>query len=135
MRTIVAIALTLALFGCDSVTSRYDTIEEARADGLFDRGWLPDVLPDSANSIRAKNQLDTNWSEGEFSFLPSDADKLFDKLSEGAPPVSRLGDWDETVSRYTSRGYSAWSYHDEESTWAFFCQGPLGRCEYIMWLR
>lgn len=135
MRRIVATALSLALIGCDTVTSRYGTLEEARADRLFERGWLPDVLPASTTAIRTKNQLDLNWSEGEFSFEPSEAKVLFNRLSQGAPTASRLDDWEETVNSYTRRGYSAWSYRDEDSTWAFFCQGPKGYCEYIMWLR
>jgi hypothetical protein len=130
---VVASAFLIALTGCDTVTSRYDTLEAARADALFDRGWLPDVLPPSANSIRTSNQLDYNCSEGEFFFLPSEAEMLFNKLSQGAPAASRLDAWDETVSSYTRRGYSAWSYHEEGSTWAFFCQGPKGYCEYLMW--
>lgn len=134
MRNIVAIAVTLALIGCDAVTSRYDTIQEARADGLFDRGWLPDVLPPSTHSIRTTNELDLNWCDGEFSFQPSEADLLFVRLERGAPTASRLDDWQATVNTYASRGYSAWSYRDAEATWAFFCEELEGRCEYIMWL-
>jgi hypothetical protein len=137
MRRIVAIGIFVTLFGCslDTVTSRYATLEEARADRLFERGWLPEVLPPSTTRIRTENQLDLNLSEGEFSFEPSEANVLFNKLSGGAPLASRLDGWEETVNSYTRRGYSAWSYRDEDSTWAFFCQGPKGYCEYIMWLR
>jgi hypothetical protein len=135
MRHIVAIAFSLALIGCDTVTSRYGTLEEAREDRLFERGWLPDVLPPSTTEIRTKNQLDLNWSEGEFSFRPSEANVLLNRLSPGAPTASRLDNWEETANSNTRHGYSAWSYRDEDSTWAFFCQGSKGHCEYIMWLR
>ena len=137
MRHILAAGWVLLLSACmlDTVTSRYANLEEARADRLFERGWLPDVLPPSTTQIRTSNELDLNLSEGEFSFNPGERELLFTKLSAGAPPDSRLADWDEIVSEFAGRGYSAWTYRDEGSTWAFFCQESKGYCEYHMWLR
>ena len=139
MRRIIAISslLLLLLCGCApyDVTSRYATLEDARTDRLFERGWLPDLLPTSATQIQTENDLDLNISEGEFSFAPADANALFERLSKGATPTSRLDDWQETVDSYVRRGYSTWSFHDEDSTWAFFCTAQRGRCEYLMWLR
>ena len=137
MKRIVAIGMLLSLCGCApyTVTSRYATLEEARADRLFERGWLPEVLPASTTGIRTENDLDVNISEGEFSFEPAEASVLFNRLSKGAPPTSRLADWEETVRSYVRRGYSAWSFRDEDSTWAFFCNAHKGYCEYLMWLR
>ena len=136
MRQILATGACLALLGCtlDTVTSRYDTLEEARADRLFERGWLPDILPASTNKIRTENELDFNLSEGEFSFSPADAELFFRQLSPEAPPSSRLDDWERTVSSYKRDGYSAWSYRNGDSTWAFFCRDAQGHCDYIMWL-
>ncbi|WP_235318649.1 hypothetical protein [Lysobacter sp. A03] len=133
MKQIVAIGVCLVLLGCapTTVTSRYVTLDEAKADRLFERGWLPDILPPSTNTIRTENDLDLNLSEGEFSFVPAEAEPLFGKLSPGAPSAIVL----QTVSSYRRRGYSAWSYRDEDSTWAFFCQESKGHCEYLMWLR
>ena len=135
--TAIGSLLLLLLGGCApyDVTSRYATLEEAKADRLFERGWLPDVLPTSATQIRTENDLDLNISEGEFSFAPADANALFERLSKGAPPTSRLDDWQETVDSYVLRGYSTWSFHDEDSTWAFFCTAQMDRCEYLMWPR
>ena len=136
MRHIFTNGFFFALFGCalDTVTSRYATLEEARADRLFERGWLPEVLPPSTTKIRTENELDLNVSEGEFSFEPAEADVLFNKLSKGAPPASRFADGDGAISSYTGRGYSTWHFRDEDSTWVFFCQASKGYCEYLMWL-
>lgn len=136
-RIVVAIGMLLALCGCEPYTliSRYATLEDARDDRLFERGWLPEVLPASTTGIRTENDLDLNISEGEFSFGPADARLLFRNLSRGAPATARLAGWQETVSAYGRRGYSAWSFRDENSTWAFFCKAQLGHCEYPMWLR
>lgn len=136
MRKIISIgSLLLFICGCQqyTVTSRYATLEDAKADGLFERGWLPDVLPSSTIRIRTENDLDINVSEGEFSFDSADATALFARLSKGAPSTSRLDDWQDTVSSYVDSGYSTWSFRNKSSTWAFFCDAQRSRCEYIMW--
>ena len=47
---------------CSDTTSvmRYDTVAAARMDRLFERGWLPDVLPPSAGPILEAHDLDSN---------------------------------------------------------------------------
>jgi hypothetical protein len=37
---------------------------------LFERGWLPDIVPDSSREITINNDLDLNLSKGEFFFDP-----------------------------------------------------------------
>ena len=75
----------LALLPSDVVTSRYATLTEARADHLFERGWLPDILPSSATDIRTSNNLDLNVSEGEFSFAQADGAQWFGHLRPYQP--------------------------------------------------
>ena len=41
----------LLLCSCDVVTSKYATLADARNDRLFERGWLPDILPPSTREI------------------------------------------------------------------------------------
>ena len=40
--------------------SRYDTIAEARADRLFERGWVPDVLPFEGGPVREIHDIDSS---------------------------------------------------------------------------
>lgn len=54
---LVALAL---LGGCETKQARYETMAEARSDGLFSRGWAPDVLPKTAGPIEEVHDLDTN---------------------------------------------------------------------------
>ena len=55
------------LSGCsDVVSSEYSTYEKANEERLFDRGWLPDILPESTLNIKVSNDLDSNTSEGSF---------------------------------------------------------------------
>ncbi|MEZ9600431.1 hypothetical protein AB4232_16660 [Vibrio sp. 10N.286.46.A8] len=57
----------LLLSGCsDVVSSEYSTYEKAKEERLFDRGWLPDILPESTLNIKVSNDLDSNTSEGSF---------------------------------------------------------------------
>ena len=97
-------------------------------------GWLPDILPESAVDIRTSNNLDLNYSVGEFSFAPAESSKLFGRLSAGAPASSPFESWQETVADYKEDGYSSWSYSDESGTWAFFCRERKGQCDYLFWL-
>ncbi len=100
MKKLLALLSLIFLAACtsDVVESNYATLAEARADQLFGRGWLPDVLPASAFNIRTSNNLDLNQSEGEFSFRPDDSGDLFQKCTEVLPAQCRT-----LSTRLTSR--------------------------------
>jgi hypothetical protein len=133
-----ALALVvLAPIGCgylsDTVTSSYSTVADARSDGLFDRGWLPDVLPASSHDIRTSNNLDLSTSFGEFAFAAADGPQFYSLLTAGAPSASRLAGWSSIVDGYSNRGYSAWSFKAGKYTWAFFCNKESTACDYYLW--
>jgi hypothetical protein len=44
----------------DTFVTRYDTVSAARADRLFERGWLPDVFPAESGPIVESYDVDTN---------------------------------------------------------------------------
>ena len=53
--------------GCsDVVSDEYSTYAQAKEERLFDRGWLPDILPKSTLNIEVNNDLDANTSKGRF---------------------------------------------------------------------
>ena len=103
--------MILALGGCDDVTNKYSTLEDARDAELFHRGWLPDILPVSAYDIRVTNDLDANTSEGEFSFEPADFPSFAARFESFNQPFV-----------YSEDGY----------TWTFFCDLATGHCYYSM---
>ncbi|CAH9050794.1 hypothetical protein PSECIP111854_00605 [Pseudoalteromonas sp. CIP111854] len=45
-------------------------------NGLFERGWLPDVLPKSTTNIVAVNDLDNNTSAGNFTLEKTHLNKF-----------------------------------------------------------
>ncbi|MBE8566698.1 MULTISPECIES: hypothetical protein [Vibrio] len=71
MKTNVLLPLLLPVLalmsGCsDVVSDEYSTYAQAKQERLFDRGWLPDILPQSTVKIEVNNDLDANTSEGSF---------------------------------------------------------------------
>jgi hypothetical protein len=56
---VLACALACDPFGESEVTT-YATLGSAQSDRLFDRGWLPEVLPADAGPIVEAHDLDTN---------------------------------------------------------------------------
>ncbi|WP_248386515.1 hypothetical protein [Vibrio sp. ED004] len=64
MKSILLTSALMVLVGCsDQVTNEYSTYAEAKSDNLFDRAWLPDILPESTTSIEVTNDLDNNSFE------------------------------------------------------------------------
>ena len=131
-RSAVAI-LCVILTACDVVTDRYATVSEAREDRLFERGWLPDILPASAMGITVSNNLDLNTSEGEFSFANSDFPAFRAHLATGAPNRAPFNNWSSLVQGKLKEGYGAWRVEREGYTWVFFCHDHKGHCVYRMW--
>lgn len=124
----------LLVAGCtDIVKSRYETLADARADELFGRGWLPEILPPSAVDIVTVNNLDINTSHGEFSFAPVEAPLLFRRLKPGAP--ARIPDHAASDVRDAQRrkDVSVWWLHQNDTTWVFMCSAAKGHCEHLMW--
>lgn len=122
-----------ALFVCgcsDTVTSRYETRADAEADKLFQRGWLPSIIPQSSYGITTKNDLDINVSQGAFSFAPEHAKEFTTHLWRmDASEVSKADS-----ARLMERGYWPYSYRDEGSWWIFFINFDKKHCEYRMGL-
>jgi hypothetical protein len=70
MRGAFAIIAALALAGCggDVLTKRFETLDDAKAQRAFERGWLPPVMPESARGIVETNNLDLNIGTGVCSY-------------------------------------------------------------------
>ncbi|ENT6844698.1 hypothetical protein ACFD7L_004539 [Vibrio vulnificus] len=73
--------LLLVLAGCsDIVQSHYENYQQAQADQLFERGWLPDVLPVSTTQIEVANDLDNNTSQGSFLIAEKEMGQFLSQL-------------------------------------------------------
>lgn len=114
----VSTSVILLLASCDdSVSTSYATRAEAEADSLFDRGWLPDIVPPSIRAIEMTNDLDLNISNGDFRFDPGDYDAFVGRLLR-----STTDDKD---------GLAAYNYED----WTFWISPDKSYCKFRMRLR
>ena len=120
---IAVIFLLLLIIPSNTVTSRYDRLQDARADGLFDRGWLPDVLPPTAFDIEVSNNLDLNMSAGEFSFDPAEYPLLLEKTRPYPTGGKAGGNRDGLEERLIE---------NDGAIWVFRCSKSRGYCEYDM---
>lgn len=124
--------LLLLTADMDVVTTHYARLEEARADNLFARGWLPDILPESSRDITTNNNVSFNTSDGEFHFQESDYPAFVSQLS----PFSPLHTPDRAgyVRKMQQRGYQIGVFAQDRQTWLFLCKATAGYCEYTTWL-
>jgi hypothetical protein len=109
-------------------------LNDARADHLFERGWLPDILPPTAGGIRTSHNLDLNTSSGEFSFDPLEYAAFAARLRPYRSMDAPFANFEAEVEEMRADGFYPAVFEDEASTWVFFCK-PEGRCDYTMWLR
>jgi len=107
------VILFLATFD-ESVFSSYATRAEAEADALFERGWLPGIVPPSAKAIEISNDLNLNISNGDFRFDPQEHNALVSQLLRSASD--------------DKNGLSAYRYED----WIFWISRKKGYCQFHM---
>ncbi|HAS6249984.1 TPA: hypothetical protein RQL13_004797 [Vibrio vulnificus] len=111
--------LLLVLAGCsDIVQSHYDNYQQAQADQLFERGWLPDVLPVSTTQIEVANDLDNNTSQGSFVIAEKEMAQFFSQLQplETANQYRFESDnsvWIFTLEEAGKVSYQLSEYHSE----------------------
>ena len=115
------------------VKDQYSTLDAAREDQLFERGWLPDILPPSAPNIKTSNNLDVNTSVGQFSFKPSEYHLLVTKLQPYEKVVTPFVRWDNKVEKLKRKGFTPLTYEINSSIWVFFCKPEIDYCEYTLW--
>ena len=91
LKVILSIVVTTALLlsililiffnGVSSVVSEhYLTYNSAKEDNFFERGWLPDILPESTLMIIVNNDVSSNTSHGVFYINNKDMNEFIDKL-------------------------------------------------------
>ncbi|MGL0957458.1 hypothetical protein ABMX86_21190 [Vibrio vulnificus] len=111
--------LLLVVAGCsDIVQSHYDNYQQAQADQLFERGWLPDVLPVSTTQIEVANDLDNNTSQGSFVIAEKEMAQFLSQLQplETANQYRFESDnsvWIFTLKETGKVSYQLSEYHSE----------------------
>ena len=101
------------MLGCDTMSDEYKTLAEARSERLFERGWLPDILPPTANRIRTSNDLDVGTSKGEFYFDSKEHESFIIQLTPD-----------------TLNGDNCYKYSTNNRVWRFCCARDIGHCSF-----
>lgn len=127
-----ALFLLVTVAGCsDQFTDRYSTLQEARRDQVFERGWLPDVLPPSSHALKVSGDVDINTALGEFSFSRAEFEEFVARLQP--VPTELASNIAERTRELENAGYVARGYVNEQYAWIFLCSKERERCEYHGW--
>lgn len=123
---ILAAALLLA---CAPSVREFATIDEARAAGVFEEGWLPDVLPPSTVLIQLRADAQEGAVDGQFQFSSQDYPRLAAQLrlleGDTGDPTT-----DAFLRQNALRGYAAFALRRDDRVWVFSCAENKGRCYF-----
>ena len=126
----LAVLLFLAIWGVWDVKEyRFQTKGEALSEGFFEKGWLPEFIPESSTDIQVTRNIDINTSEGGFAFDPLDAEQFINVLDQKNTGECRLGQ-PENYSELRSKGYISVDCSHGDTAWRFMIQKDLGDCRY-----
>lgn len=130
MKPLVVLFLAMLVLGScnDRVETSYATYEEARRDRLFERGWLPSIIPRSSRSIEVISDVDTNTAQGSFEFSAGTDNEFVSHLKECMKPYLHL----EELGDLFQKGYRPFCWEDNGSYWTFYIDRSRGRCSFIM---
>lgn len=117
-----AVAAVISAEGCseldNTVTDYYATVGDAERDLLFERGWLPDIIPETATKIRITTDVGANTAIGSFYLAPTDV---------GSFVVEALGAESEQTSNQATVTVF---YKEGPDSWEFSCSTQTGLCNF-----
>lgn len=123
--------LAATIFGAfDTMESSYETKKDAKADRLFERGWLPSIIPSSSSKIEVSSNLDINTSTGSFRFNPDELDDFVRSIQEDTEQDTRLMGEYPRMKTLSDDGYMSLYYRENGTIWRFFIHPDKGLCEY-----
>jgi len=83
--TISSIVLFLVYLDLSEIEKNfYSNKQDVLKDNAIKRGWVPEILPDSAYDISEVHDIDTNKVEGSFQYLEKDEKNLLSAISENS---------------------------------------------------
>jgi hypothetical protein len=96
---IALLAITILLAACNPLSevrdNHYKDYQSLAAAGETERGWAPELLPESAENIHLKYNLEDNTVLMAFDFAATDAESLARACqpATSAPPPRLSADW------------------------------------------
>jgi len=89
---IVATYYMLVTYFGDVQINKYDSKSAVKEEQAIERGWVPNILPDSAFEISETHDLDSNQLFGSFSYKEPDEKKLLAQLTV-IPDMNGTMEW------------------------------------------
>lgn len=132
-RLVFPVLLAAVLSGCSDVTSDYDDLNAARAARLFEKGWLPDILPASTYDLKVATTVDISAGRGRFRFDPKDYPAFTARLSAFDGSLPMVDSDNDSVRRLLERNYEAHGFAEHGSKWIFLCDQKDAICEFFVW--
>lgn len=130
MRIGLAALVVVLLVGCDeSQTSRYSSTSEARSRQLFEKGWLPDILPESASGIVVTTYVDIGWCKGEFRIPSAEIDGFIASMTANPMPFE-YDAWKDDLAGLAEEHRPVYYYRSDRAQYAFACNRSDERCEF-----
>ena len=109
------------------------TLKQAYELHLFEKGWLPAILPASTHHIRMTNNSAMQCAQGEFYFSSRDWIEFCAKLRPEKIMQAPFINWEKSLCKMQGEGHTLWYYPATGRHWLFFCKEE-GYCEYVMWM-
>ena len=119
MRIAFAIVCMVSLASCESISSHYASVAEAREKGAFAKGWLPEILPESATEIAVASVPDSSTCEGKLALDEHSVVPFLVKLSPAGD--FRYTEQREWVQRLKEAGSQVGYHSSGRVLFAFSC--------------
>lgn len=133
-RSIVLSALcAVVLSGCLDRSDDYDDIDDAKAGHVFEKGWLPDLLPASTRDLRVTTTVEDSAGRGKFNFDPKDYAAFIANLSAYDGAMSKVEKDNRSIKKLLDKGYEAYTYASGATNWIFLCNQKEGHCDFFVW--
>ena len=130
MRNVAWLFIAFLLVACEQSTFGFDTVDDARKAKMFEKGWLPSVLPETAEHISITTEVDVGRCSGSF-FLP-EADLVEFQSQLSSEPLSfRYDAWRDEIERMERDGREVLYYRSDRATFAFSCERVDRSCEFM----
>jgi len=120
----------LLLSACESATFTYPTVAQAREAQMFDKGWLPNVLPESAHNIRITTWVDASRCRGRFQLPENDLTPFLESLTSERLRF-RYDAWRDALEEFKETGREVHFYGSYRAVFAFSCDLAAESCEFV----
>ena len=120
---------------CSGAGKTYATLADARAARLFERGWLPDILPPSSQRIAVATDLYLGVADGRFEFAERDSAAFFSRVKPATVTSRWKPEWKEFHVRWSNSGFRGYTFGNDMSSWLFMCGAPTGGYRTCVWLK